>query len=370
MNAQRNTQYAIQNKRILIVNPFGIGDALFTTPMIEAIKTQSPNAYIGYISNIRTAPFFLSNKKVDRVFIFEKDEYRALWKMSKARFIKKLFELLGDIRKERFDTVFDLSMAREYGFFLKMAGIRERIGYNYKKRGLFLTKKIDLEKGFSDKHIVEYYLDLLNLAGLTRPKFPCLKIYISDLEQEKADKMLLLAGIGADDKFIAIAPGGGKSWGGTSFRKQWPKECFVETIKGILSRTGLKAVLLGNDGDKAICDYIKKQEPSCVNLCDQTDLLSLAAILRRSALLIANDGGPLHIGVGSGARTISIFGPVDERVYGPYPLSADHKVIKDDDLKCRPCYKNFKVPACEDRKCLENILPEIVVKEVMRMLEV
>ncbi len=368
MNTIRTTHDAQRSKRILIVNPFGIGDALFTTPMIEAIKAQSPDSYIGYISNIRTAPFFLSNKKIDKVFIFEKDEYRFLWKMSKARFVGKLFELLGDIRKERFDTVFDLSMAREYGLFLKMAGIRERIGYNYKKRGLFLTKKIDIEKGFSDKHMVEYYLDLLNLAGIARPKSPCLKIYISELEREKADKMLLLAGIGVDDKFIAIAPGGGKSWGGTSFRKQWPKERFVEAIKAMLSRTGLKIVLLGNDGDKAICDYIKKQEPSCVNLCDGTGLLSLAAILKRSALLIANDGGPLHIGVGSGARTISIFGPVDEKVYGPYPVSSDHKVIKDDDLKCRPCYRNFKLPLCEDRKCLENILPEIVVKEAVRIL--
>jgi len=370
MSAIRNTKYEIRNKRILIVNPFGIGDVLFTTPLIEAIKGQSPDNYIAYLSNIRTAPFFQASEKVDKAFIFEKDEYRSLWKISKAKFIRRLFRLLSDIRKEGFDTVFDLSMAREYGLFLKLAGIRERIGYNYRRRGLFLTKKIDIEKGFCDKHMVEYYLGLLDLAGIRQPEHPRLKIYISEAEKEKADKLLLGSGIGAGDKFIAIAPGGGKSWGETSFRKQWPKEYFIKVIKGILERTDLKIVLLGNDTDKAICDYIKEREACCINLCNKTDLLLLAAILKRPALLITNDGGPLHIGVGVGAKTVSIFGPVDENVYGPYPLNAGHKVIKDDDLKCRPCYRNFKVPVCENRKCLEDISSETVVKEVMRILEV
>jgi lipopolysaccharide heptosyltransferase II len=360
---------AIQNKRFLIVNPFGIGDVLFTTPLIEAIKAQSPGNYIGYLSNIRTVPFFLSHEKVDKAFIFEKDEYRSLWKISKAKFIRKLFGLLNDIKKEGFDTVFDLSMAREYGLFLKLAGIRERIGYSYRRRGLFLTKKIDLEKGFCDKHMVEYYLSLLSLAGIRQPERPCLKIYISEAEKKKADNLLLGSGIGWNNKFIAVSPGGGKSWGGTSFRKQWPKEYFLKAIKGILKRTDFKIVLLGNDTDKAVCDYIKERETSCINLCDKTGLLSLAAILKRSVLLITNDGGPLHIGVGVGAKTVSIFGPVDENVYGPYPLSAEHKVVKNDDLKCRPCYRNFKVPVCEDRKCLENISPETVVKEAMRILK-
>lgn len=359
----------IRNKRILIVNPFGIGDVLFTTPLIEAIKAQSPDNYIAYLSNIRTIPFFQASEKVDKVFIFEKDEYRSLWKISKIRFIRKLFGLLNDIKKEGFDTVFDLSMAREYGLFLKLAGIRERIGYNYRKRGLFLTKKIDLEKGFCDKHMVEYYLSLLDLAQIKQPKRPCLKIYIKEPEKKKADRLLLGSGIGEDDKFIVVAPGGGKSWGGTSFRKQWPKEYFVKVIKGMLKGTDLKIVLLGNDTDKVICDYIKRREASCINLCDKTDLLSFAAVLKRSALLITNDGGPLHVGIAAGVKTVSIFGPVAEKVYGPYPLNTEHKVIKNDDSECRPCYRNFKVPVCEDRKCLENISPEIVVKEAMRILE-
>jgi len=362
MNAKRD-------KKILIVNPFGIGDVLFSTPLIEAIKSESPDTYIGYLSNVRTAGVFLSHEKVDKVFIFEKDEYRALWNISKLRFIKKLYGLLSDIKKEGFDIVFDLSMAREYGLFLKLAGIRQRVGYSYKGRGLFLTKKIALERGFSDKHMVEYYLGLLGLVGIEQPKCPRLTLYISGQEKERADKLLLDSGIGVDDKFISIAPGGGKSWGGTSFRKQWPKEYFLEIVKSVLKRTGLKIVLLGNGADKPICDYIKEQEASCVNLCDETGLLTLAAIFKRSILLIANDGGPLHIGVAVGTKTASIFGPVDEKVYGPYPVSAENSVIKNDQLECRPCYKNFKVPACEDRKCLEDISPERVLNEVMRILQ-
>ena len=40
--------------RILIINPFGIGDVLFSTPLISAIKKKYPGCHIGYICNIRT----------------------------------------------------------------------------------------------------------------------------------------------------------------------------------------------------------------------------------------------------------------------------------------------------------------------------
>ena len=61
-------------RKILIINIFGIGDVLFTTPIISNIKENLPDCFIGYVCNKRTAPVLTSNPKVDKVFIFEKDE--------------------------------------------------------------------------------------------------------------------------------------------------------------------------------------------------------------------------------------------------------------------------------------------------------
>ena len=69
-----------------------------------------------------------------------------------------------------------------------------------------------------------------------------------------------------------------------------------------------------------------------------------------------------------GVKTVSLFGPVSEIVYGPYPQSQEHIVIKED-VSCRPCYRNFRFSKCEHgRICLFNINAEKVFSAVKRLL--
>ncbi|MCX5680022.1 MAG: hypothetical protein NTZ95_05125, partial [Candidatus Omnitrophica bacterium] len=90
-------------KRILIINPLGIGDVIFSTPLIAAIKKAIPGSYIGYVCNKRVEDLLSANPDIGKVFVYEKDEYRDLWKNSKIECVKKLSGFLGTIRKERFD---------------------------------------------------------------------------------------------------------------------------------------------------------------------------------------------------------------------------------------------------------------------------
>ena len=84
--------------------------------------------------------------------------------------------------------------------------------------------------------------------------------------------------------------------------------------------------------------------------------------------MLTNDGGPLHMAVALGVKTVSIFGPVDDKVYGSYPPSEKHTVIKKD-LPCRPCYYNFKIPVCEqDKYCLKGISADEVFNSVKNIL--
>jgi ADP-heptose:LPS heptosyltransferase len=362
-----NTQH--RSLRILIVNPFGIGDVLFTGPLIESIKAASAETRIGYICNIRTAPLVLSNPNVNKVFIFEKDEYRSIWKISKTKCLFKLMNFLKEIKAMAFNMVFDLSLAQEFGFFLMLCGIKERIGYNYRDRGIFLTKKIPLAGGYCDMHMADYYLRLLSLIGMPAVSSPSLKIYITEEDMAKAKGLMINHGIAAGERLVCIVPGGGQSWGDISFRKQWPVENFLMLSSFLCAQPRLKVILLGGSDDIPICDYIKEKERRCINLCGKTDLLTLAAVMRICGFVVTNDGGPLHIAVASRAKTVSIFGPVDDRVYGPYPRTNDHIVIKDDKLACRPCYKAFKLPACAHRDCLNKISAEGVIRRLKNISE-
>ena len=86
--------------RILIINPFGIGDVLFSTPLISSLKAALPESYIGYICNIRAKDVLYGNPQIDEIFVFEKDEYRNFWKQAKFKCIKKFFSFLIQIKKK------------------------------------------------------------------------------------------------------------------------------------------------------------------------------------------------------------------------------------------------------------------------------
>ena len=103
---------------------------------------------------------------------------------------------------------------------------------------------------------------------------------------------------------------------------------------------------------------------------DTTDisLMQLAAVINNCKLVVSNDSGPLRFADALGILNISLFGPVDEKVYGPYPASPN-KIIFKKDFDCRPCYQNFRTVQCQfNRRCLREISAEEVFKAAEKLI--
>ncbi len=89
-------------KRVLVINIFGIGDVLFTTPMISNLKASHPDLYIGYVCNSRTAALLERNPKIDKVFTYDRDEYNEAFQRSKILGFKKWIAFLKEIPPREF----------------------------------------------------------------------------------------------------------------------------------------------------------------------------------------------------------------------------------------------------------------------------
>ena len=353
-------------KKILIINTFGIGDVLFTTPLISNLKANYPDLYIGYVCNRRTATLLERNPKVDRVFVYERDEFYAVYQRSKVALAAKFRQFLKEVRNEQFDLVLDMSLSTGTGFLTWLIGIKHRVGFNYKNRSIFLSKKIPLE-GYEGKHVVEYYLSLLEeLGGVIRSKDLELTLNDDDLkwvESFYASNRMLSSG----NPVIGIVPGGGASWGKDSFYKRWPAEKYAKLADKLIEKFSAVTILMGDKNELELCKKVSKEmsyQP--VMACGETTISRFAALARKCSLMIVNDGGPLHIAVASGVRTVSIFGPVDENVYGPYPVG-DHIVIKKE-IACRPCYRRFRKASCEHIGCLNRLTVEEVLERIKEVL--
>jgi len=356
--------------RVLIVNPFGIGDVLFTTPLLRALRQAFPGAYLGYLCNRRTEPILRNNSALDELFVYEKDELRQLSRQSAWRGLRSLLGLLRRIRRARFDMMVDLSLGERYALVLGALGIRRRVGFNYRRRGRFLTERLPIE-GYHDRHVVEYYQQLLAFLGITMRQ-AVLELRVSDEDARWAQRWLDEHRFGAGRPLIGLVPAGGVSWGIDAPFRRWSSEGFAAVGDVLAQRYGARLILFGERTDRPICEAVNRgMRQPCLDVSGQTTLGQFVSLLSRLDLVICNDGGPLHLAVSQRVKTVSIFGPVDPWVYGPYPTNPTrHRVIMDEALPCRPCYHQFRLPPCPyERACLTHIKPEAVVEACAALLE-
>ncbi|MFA4989084.1 MAG: glycosyltransferase family 9 protein [Candidatus Omnitrophota bacterium] len=355
-------------KRVLVISPFGIGDVLFTMPVIRSIKEAWPESFIGYWCNTRVSPLLEGNRSIDRVFGLARGDIKKLFRESFFKGMQAAIKLVWEIKKERFDICLDFSLEYRYSLFAKFAGIGRRVGFNYKGRGRFLTDKIDVD-GYSGKHAVECAKELLKFLEIP----PCaggFRLDVSAEVESKAGAMLRAAGINPGDLLIGIAPGAGGSWGKDAAYKHWPAVKFAEVAGRLMEKLKAKVVILGDEQERKIAEVIlhtMRSKP--VDFTGRVKLEVLPGIIKRCSLFISNDGGPLHMAVALGVKTVSVFGPVSEIVYGPYPSGdPNHEVVKHD-MPCRPCYNRFRLPACDrDKECLKAIGADEVFAAAERML--
>jgi ADP-heptose:LPS heptosyltransferase len=125
----------------------------------------------------------------------------------------------------------------------------------------------------------------------------------------------LLTGSGP---ILAIAPQA--NWIG----KTWPVERFSQAAIRLLDPDGPMAdgrlMMLGGPEAMMIArgfrDVVARDK--FIDLTKGTDLLTAYAALKHARLFIGNDSGTMHLAAAAGAPTLGLFGPSDERLYGPW----------------------------------------------------
>jgi len=138
------------------------------------------------------------------------------------------------------------------------------------------------------------------------------RFYVSDQDHEIAMKLLGENGVAPEQKIIVLNPGG--NWD----RKRWPIGHYATLATRLYKETGSTVIVTGAPKDQSLGqDLITQSDAKVISLCGKTTLGELAAIMRRAALVVANDTGPMHIAASVDAPTIALFGPTDPVFTGP-----------------------------------------------------
>jgi heptosyltransferase-2 len=130
-------------------------------------------------------------------------------------------------------------------------------------------------------------------------------------------------------------------------------------------RRNFAVVLIGSKGECGICQQVAEAAPGAVNLAGLTTLSELAAIVRRAAICITNDSGPMHLAVALDRPVVSVFGPTDPLWIGPYLRPG---AVLSASLACSPCYLRQLSRCPHQHACMRGISAEAVIDRIETIL--
>ncbi|MDP3790624.1 MAG: lipopolysaccharide heptosyltransferase II [Candidatus Omnitrophota bacterium] len=336
------------SKKILIVNVNWIGDVIFSTPFIKTIRDAYPDSYIACLLHPRCIDVLKDNPRIDEIIIYDEEgAHKGL--------IGKL-KLIAYLRKKRFDIAFILHRSFTKALITFLAAVKERVGYPTKKRGMFLTKLVEISD--EEIHKVEYFLNLARAYGIAVGDV-AYEFFVKQSDRQKIKQFLNENGIGDKDLLIVLCPGG--NWN----PKRWPRENFAQLADIFIERLNAKVVISGAKKDIALAEDIgRSMKNRPVISCGKTDLKGLGALMERANLVVANDTGPMHIAVAMKSNVIALFGPTSAGLTGPYGKGSYNVISKNEECDV-PCYDM----TCTDNRCMALIKPEDVFKEALKLIK-
>jgi heptosyltransferase-2 len=343
-------------KKILIVQPSWVGDAVMATPTLRAIRELYPQAHISYLMRRYVKPLYVGMPWADQLITYRTGKTRA--KAGKGKF----FELAARLRAGRFDLAILLPNSFKTALVCKMARIPRILGYERDGRGFLLTDRLlpSKDKGkFVPSPIVKYYLGLAHYLGSTHRDLR-MELFVTPAEQREAREVLTRCGL--DPDVNRPAAGGGSPLvlvnPGAAFgaAKCWKPEYFAELADRFIDERGATVLLSAAPKERPIVDTIKRHmRHAPVDLSNKgTTLGSLKDIIRRCDLMVTNDTGPRHIAAAMDVPVVTVFGPTHPEWTEIYYAKERQVAVK---VFCGPCQKKV----CPlDHRCMTRVTPGMV----------
>jgi ADP-heptose:LPS heptosyltransferase len=334
---------------ILLIRLRLIGDVVFTTPAIRALRRRYPEARLSYLVEPDAAPVVAANPHLDQVIVAPRPAgaWRVLPDLVLAR----------QLRQARFDLVIDFHGGPRSSWLSLATGAPVRIGYDVAGRGWMYTVRVPRARELRPRHSVVNQWDLLLPLGFDPPD-PAI-----DTTEMGEDPRALDAALdrlrrldvipGVHDVILLHVSAG------NPFRR-WPVGSFVELVTKVVSTDPMRRVVLTSgpsDADAAARvgeDARRRLGPTRAGavVSDQVfDLSELRALLGRAALFIGGDSGPLHVASTTAVPIVGIYGPTLPARSSPWRRpDLVTESVESADLACRPCDQRRCEPG--DFRCL------------------
>ena len=279
-------------QRILILRMGPLGETILTTPVIRALRTRFPNAYIAYMVAPDREELVSANPHLDEVMTYEICVPKLVYGIMKRSF------QMAVVLQPTFRLVLHTFLAR----------IPFRVGFETNCcSGRLLHVAVPNNTA---QHETSRYLDVVRGIGIHLDSGEP-EMFVEDRAQRWADDLLANHEFDTNLPLVGLNPGTG------SVSRRWQKERFAK-IGNLLHREhNAKIIITGGPREGSLPDELADMMGCSPIVLTSATPMQLGAVIQRCHLFISNDTGPMHVSTAVKTPTIALFGSSDPSRWGP-----------------------------------------------------
>jgi ADP-heptose:LPS heptosyltransferase len=354
--------------KILLIRLRLIGDVVFTTPMLRALKRVYPGARLTYVVEREAAAVVRNNPHLDELIV-----------VPRTRGMRRMIDdlrLARRLRTERFDIVIDFHGGPRSSWLTRATGARQRIGYDVEGRAWLYTRAVDRPRELRARHSVENQWDLLRaiegwLTAAPDPAADAVEMAPDPEVDARVAARLRAVGVIDDHELMVVHVSAGNPF------RRWPEPAFVQLVCALASGNDRRRLVLSSGpsdreaaGRIAAAARLQLGADRADRIVDfgEFDIAELRALVVRSRLFVGGDTGPLHVAATTSTPIVGIYGPTLSARSSPWRDPAvPTEAVEPGGLACRPCEQRVCTPG--DFRCLTTLRPEDVISAAERVLK-
>jgi ADP-heptose:LPS heptosyltransferase len=319
-------------RKIAVLHAKALGDLIVILPALEAIKATYPDTELTLLARPWAKEFLSARPSVvDRVISMpllagiNNGDVSAKGRVARAELVAEsgtVEAFYKSMQAEKFSVVIHLQGdGKAANPFINRLGAGLTVG-------LCDEAAEPIDRFIPYVHYQSEILRNLEVVGLVGARTARLEPHVEVTETDEQETAVIREIIQGKPYVIVHA-------GADDVRRVWPAAKFARMADSLI-KAGYQVVLTGTPKEEEIVASVMGAMTRKAVPCTSLGLGGLAALLRKSALVISNDTGPLHLARAVGARTIGIFWAPNVLNWGPLTRN-HHRVAISWQLECPRC---------------------------------
>jgi len=327
--------------KILCIKLKGIGDVVLSTVVLDNLRDAFPKAEIDFLTEPPSKAVLEHLPHIHKILLFKPKE-----KFGGIKTILRVFI-------HRYDLILDFYSNPRTAMITFLSNAKYRAGFPYRGRTYAYNLLGPSERNAF--HAAQLHLEFLKKIGI-QTKSANLHFGLAEKDTSFAKKFIEET-FTKNDFVIVLSPSGG--WAS----KKCDADKFAEFADELYRIYGAKFLIPWGPEDYNDAVTIKKMMNVEAVLAPKTSIAEGAALMAKAKLVLANDSGPMHIAAAVGTPTLSLHGPTDPALQGPF--GDKHAWLKMSELDCIGC--NLLI-CPRKHECFLSMPKEMVVEKVGELI--